>query len=288
MTIETTIEQYQFHLDSSTPVLVSGWAYLTGNDEHHPIIEVRSGEVILWKGEAMTYRNDLSAAGIGNGQYAFSITPMSKPVKNAISHVDIYIDGHKIQENIPFEMTPVEMSDYRAQLDHITTELVKGWVFKKGNANYRSQVEVRCGDTVIATGLAEEYREDLSEAEIGDGHYGFSLTPRLDLFPSATCECNLFIDGERANLDAFILSADVSEIENAVYKHKFSEEMVDFTQSVEIKMATLKQDIMAMNRSIGQDEFGVNGQLQVALNNIAELSVRVNVIEQVLIKHLSK
>ena len=287
MTTETTLENYQFFIDSAEPVLISGWAYLTGNHEHSPVIEVRAGETVLWSTEACIYREDLEQAGFGHGRFAFSITPMSEPVKEAISSVDIYIDGFKVQEAIPFEMEPVTIDDYRVQLDYIDIEQVKGWAFKNEQVSYRSQIELRTGDVVLASGFADEYRPDLLDAGIGDGAYGFSLTPQLERFPSTDCECILFVDGLQTHLAPFSLHAEQQAIDDALYQDEFSAQILDFTESIENKMTALKQDVIAMNTEQGQEDFSVNGQMQVVMNNIAELSVRVKVIEKVLTKHFS-
>ena len=287
MTTETTIENYQFFIDSAEPILISGWAYLSDNDAHNPVVEVRSGETVLWETAANIYREDLAKAGIGNGHYAFSITPMSMPVKEAVSSIDLYIDGHKIQEAIPFEMQPVNIDDYRVHLDNAELHQIKGWANKNEQTNYRPQIEVRCDNVVIASGFADEFRPDLLDAGIGDGAYAFFLTPRLEKFPSTDCECVLFVDGIQSNIPPFVLHAERDAIDEAVYKDEFSAQILDFTSHVENKMTALKDEIIAINTEQGQDNLAINGQLQVAMNNIAELSVRVKVIEQVLTKHFS-
>ena len=287
MTTETTLENYQFFIDSAEPVLISGWVYLTVDNTHHSVIEVRSGEALLWTTKANIYREDLVQAGFGNGQYAFSITPMSTPVKEAISSVDLYIDGHLVQEGIPFEMEPISIDDYRVYLDYAERDQIKGWAFRNEQINYRPQIEVRCADVVIASGFADGYRPDLLDAGIGDGAYAFSLTPRLEKFPSTDCECMIFVDGLQSHIPPFLLYVDQDAIDDALYKDEFAAQIVDFTDSVDKKMTSLKQDIIAMNAEQGQDDYAVNGQMQIAINNIAELSVRIKVIEQVLTKHFS-
>lgn len=295
MTEQTTdsvlLENYLHHIDVVNEEHISGWAFKQGEESHHPVIEVRTGDLVLWSSSADMYREDLVEAGIGNGEYGFILVPVNDSISEAVTSVAIYIDGFLAKADIPLFIEPpvVEVASYRAHLDHFANDVVRGWVFKEGHENYRAKVEVRCGDSVIASGLAENYREDLLDADIGDGCYGFSITPRLENFPMSECDCQLFVDGEAvSHIESFMLSADQDAINEAVYKVAFSEEIADFTQSVEAVKTELKQDLIAANRSLMQDDHAVNGQLQVAMDSIAELSVRVKVIEQILVKHFSE
>ncbi|WOD06193.1 hypothetical protein [Marinomonas sp. GJ51-6] len=280
---------YRHHFDVITEERIGGWAFKTDDTRHHPVIEIRSGSEVLWSVEADTYREDLELAGFGSGEYGFMLLPERAPVQTAISTVDIYIDGHLAQAGVPFEMKPVDVSTYQIYLDHASTEVVRGWVFKNGHESYRSKVEVRSGESVIASGLAESYRQDLFDADIGDGHYGFVITPNLANFPMSECECQLFVDGEVVgHIEVFVLSADQEAISEAVYRATFAEEIADFAQNVAGVKEELKQNSIAANRLEMQDDYAINGQLQVAMDSIAELSARIKIIEQVLVKHLAE
>ena len=279
------LDGYRYHFDMVSPDLIAGWAFKEGYESHTPVIEVRSGKAVLWTAEANTFREDLLQAGFGSGQYGFSIEPSSLPVSSSVTSVDLFIDGHRVQKGVPFEIAPRDVARYRVSLDDASSDEIRGWVFKDDEPNYRAKVEARCGDAVIASGLAGDFRQDLLDADIGDGHYAFSLSPRLDQFPSAECECRLFIDGEQANVEPFILLADADVIADELYKAQFAAEIEDFNNNVETTLARLKHDIVSLNRTAAQDDLAVSGQLQVAMQSIAELSVRVKTIEQVLIKH---
>lgn len=286
MTTETTLEQYKFHIDSVAPELINGWAFYTDKEEHHPVIEIRHEETVLWQAEANTYRGDLSNAGIGNGEYAFSIKPLRSSLKEQISSVDVYVDGHKVQENISFEMKPVDISEYRAFLDSTSVEEVKGWACNVTEPSHRPLVELRCGEAILAFGIAETFRQDLLNAEIGDGYYAFTLTPRLEKFPTNPCECTLYIDGVAFQSEPIILEAPLDEIEAAKYKYEFTESILSFTQEAEAKLQDMTNAVVNENKKHANEDFHHTGVTQVMMNNIAELSTRIKVIEQVLIKKL--
>jgi hypothetical protein len=285
---DRNLKKYKWHIDCLTAENISGWVYNTGKNTDSAKVEVRSGNTILWSSIAEVFRQDLLDAKIGSGNHAFTITPDSNSVSGSISKVDIYIDGYKAETDLPFEMIEANIDDYRVQLDHSAIEKVTGWVFNPENIAYRAKIEVRAGQTVIACGLANEYRQDLLNAGFGDGAYGYTLIPNVDVFPQSECECKLFVDGLEANTKSFVLVTDTSTIEQAKYQQEFSAEILDYTQNVTDKLGVLKEEIVSANKNMNEDDFAVNGQLQVAINSIADLSVRINVIEQVLLKKLSK
>ena len=313
---DNKLSKYKWNVDCLNSEKISGWAYNSAKKSNSAKIEIRSGDTVLWTSIADGFRQDLLDAKIGNGHYAFSIMPNNNPVNIAFSNVDIYIDGIKAETELPYELiqanveealtqakieeevlaeakieeeklAQAQIENYRIQLDQSSIEKVAGWVFNPENSTYRAKVEVRCGDTVVACGLANEHRQDLTDAGIGDGTYAYTLTPNLSLFPHNECECRLFVDGADANNESFILVTDTQSRENAKYQEEFSSEILDFTQSITDKLGSLKEDIVASNKSMNEDDFAVNGQLNVAINSIAELSVRISVIEQVLLKRLS-
>jgi hypothetical protein len=286
-------ESYKHNIDTVTEERINGWAYKKDADDHNPIIEVRSGDSVLWKAKADIFRQDLKDAGLGNGAYAFLLIPDQLSLSEAISSIDIYIDGLFSIGDIPFHMDAPDVAPVsepvkaKAHIDHVSIDSIRGWAFKEGHENYRAKIEVRSGDVCIASGLADTFREDLLQAKIGDGAYAFDLKPNLAAMPSAECECQVFVDGELSLVEPFILSANQDKIDEAVYQSQFEDEIQDFNAAVEANLDEIKQKLLIANREANQDDFAITGQMQIALTSIAELSARVKVIEQVLVKHLS-
>lgn len=208
------LENYRYHIDIVAENIISGWVFKTDDVNNHAIIEVRSGDTLLWCTKAENFREDLKEAGFGNGDYGFILIPTADSITHTVTNVSIYIDGVLVQDNIPFSMMSavksIDFSNYRIHLDYYDTETIKGWVFKGGREQHRAKVEVRSGDTIIASGVAINFRKDLLEANIGDGAYGFSLTPRQPVFISGECECEceLYVDGDLSPVDAFVLNMD--------------------------------------------------------------------------------
>ncbi len=292
---------YKYHIDIVTEERVAGWAFKVGDGNHHPVVEIRSGDTVLWRTQASQYRKDLEAAGFGNGEFGFVLVPSVSALPHSVTSVGVYIDGMLAQADIPFVMevadsTVIEvlsvestqiapLADYRVTLDHFDEDVIRGWAFRSGHEGHRPTLEVRSGYVVIASGVADGFREDLLNADIGDGAYGFVLTPSLAAFVSTACECELYVDGELSNVGSFTLEADQDRISSALYEETFADEMVDFTKSLKAKIAELKANVVSVNRDASRPDLAVDGQLTVAMDEIAELSVRIKVIENVLMNH---
>lgn len=274
-----------YSLDVLETNLISGWAYKPEELSHRPKLTVKSNGVLLWSAVAEHYRDDLQKGGFGDGNYAFSITPNGLSLNESITTIDIFFDDQLVAKSIPFELKSIAIADYNVQLDHADVQVVKGWVKKIDDNQHRAKVELKCADVVLAVGCAEEFREDILNASIGDGYYGFSLALSLYLFPSACCECLLYIDGKPANIEPIILEVEQDALDLAVYQHEFLPEVEAFTQQVDTELSQLNEQVVAINKAATADDYALSGQLQVVMSSIAELSVRVNVIERVLTKH---
>lgn len=83
----------------------------------------------------------------------------------------------------------------------------------------------------------------------------------------------------------FILEVDQDRINGALYEETFADEMADFTEALKAKVAELKANVVSVNRDASRPDLAVDGQITVAMDEIAELSVRIKVIENVLMNH---
>ncbi len=128
---------------------------------------------------------------------------------------------------------PDDEAGSQSNIDFADWTGVKGWIWDPQQPQKRIALELLDGDTVLATVLASEYREDLEQAGIGDGRYGFSISFGETLLPYARHVLHLrpvgskvemprfplVLTREHAGLDQtvrFILGNVVAEAERAV------------------------------------------------------------------------
>jgi hypothetical protein len=66
-------------------------------------------------------------------------------------------------------------SDYRGSVDVVDSGRVAGWVMNNAKPSVRPSVVVRVNGLPAASGECSNFRTDLLNAGIGDGHYGFEI-----------------------------------------------------------------------------------------------------------------
>lgn len=278
----TTIEDYQFFIDVVAPELISGWAFCK-KDDSKAQIEVRSEDTVLWSSEAAMYREDLMSAGFGD--CAFSITPEMKTLDADIDSVDLYINGHKVNEApYPLVMQALNVNAYTCHIDVNEGDKVNGWARYNDLDAHRVEVSLQVGDVVLGHTIAEVLRQDLADANIGDGRYGFQMNLDLAKFPAATVNAEVYVDGKRSQLASVELSVDPEAVERAKFLAEFSDQIGSFEQLLERENQRLSDQINASTSA--NKQASMNTVANVAIHNIAELSARLHVLEHVISKKL--
>jgi len=107
----------------------------------------------------------------------------------------------KLKEN--FEE---KKNQYTGYLDKVEGLIVYGWAYNKGNPEERVEVVVLVDGKPVAEGVADQYREDLKRAGIGDGKHAFMIK-----IPDE------YADGKEHVVDVFI-KATREKIQNSGLK----------------------------------------------------------------------
>lgn len=81
-------------------------------------------------------------------------------------------------------INPDGAADWRYKIDLYQDGYIRGWVLDKNRPLVKWSVEISQGQRVIGRGMADQFRRDLAEAEIGDGCCAFKfkadVSPMLD------------------------------------------------------------------------------------------------------------
>ena len=165
---------------------------------------------------------------------------------------------------------------YRYHIDSVDENVISGWAHKIGDGNYAANIEVRNNNVILFTTKANVPREDLKAAAIGSGQYGFSIDPAKINPEQDLNSIDIFIDGLKANAKPLPLTLSATK-QNEPKQVIVSDELSAFGNSVSQELQRLTDEISS------QDGNAVN----VAIENIASLTVRVEVIEQILTKHFA-
>ncbi|HSS19547.1 MAG TPA: discoidin domain-containing protein [Pyrinomonadaceae bacterium] len=165
---------------------ISGWVWLPSSPSTRLNVSVfddTTGNQIA-SGTANLPRSDL---GRGDGQYGFSI-PTPDSIKNGATHVvRVRVTG----TNFDLALTPRNFNsasagcsappppppNYDGFHETIDCNNVGGWVWDQNNPTARLNVSVIDDNTglQIASGVADQFRQDLVNAGKGDGRHGFGI-----------------------------------------------------------------------------------------------------------------
>lgn len=107
-------------------------------------------------------------------------------------------------EKINKVITPaqeISKQNFSGHVDALENGFINGWAMDKNDIEKRLTVQVKDGDTILCTGKADAYREDLKEnLGIGDGKYGFRLEV-LDKWSLGIKNVQVFIVDEETGVN---------------------------------------------------------------------------------------
>jgi hypothetical protein len=97
-------------------------------------------------------------------------------------------------------------------IDTVTADLVSGWACNTIWPSRPCLVELKRGDTVIASTRAATLREDLLTAGVGNGCHGFSIQLEMLPFSAEAREVHLFINNKRVTASPIVLKGNFTSI----------------------------------------------------------------------------
>ena len=298
--IKSPLDAYLYSIDLVDENQISGWAYKKQDEKHKPTIDIVCGEKIAGSTIANVYREDLESVGIGNGKFGFNFDLASLNISGNGNRANILIDGLKAnsksivlartdRQSVNVDETSVDehKQEVALHMDAYSIDRIIGWAINNNSIEERPLVELIYNEIIVGECKADIYRDDLKKAGIGDALHGFQVKPLIHLLTPGDVQCKLNIDGKESNSKPITIHVSEEAFDQAVYLDEFSDEINDFSKSVTQELKFLKDKVSKLNKSSGQSEENVNGAINVAIEGIAELSVRIETIENILTKHFS-
>jgi SAM-dependent methyltransferase len=161
------------HLDQCNAAGVTGW--VAADNTGAPLqVEIFADGVRVLHIAAETYREDLAAAGIGDGRHGFK-TSLPRHLYDGREHT---IEAREASSGTPLGGSPRTFraaAPVRGSFDQCDAVVVKGWV-SNDPAGQPLTVEIFADGTLISRVLADVHRGDLAAAGIGDGRHGFRFS----------------------------------------------------------------------------------------------------------------
>lgn len=157
------------HVERITRDTIEGWACFPDDLASHPEIALRIGDEIVARATADRQREDLEALGHGRSDMAFEI---AVPPGTRLD-----LDTLALVEQRSGTVLPIAADAPRAEgfVESRHGHLYLGWAWLVGRPREKCRIEVMVEGQTVMTAIADEFREDLAAAGIGDGHCGFSV-----------------------------------------------------------------------------------------------------------------
>jgi hypothetical protein len=88
--------ELNFNIDTVSSDIVSGWAVNSAAPGTPCNVELKHGDKVLAKTKAATLREDLVAAGVGNGCHGFTLQLDMLPFSAQTREAHLYINGKRV------------------------------------------------------------------------------------------------------------------------------------------------------------------------------------------------
>jgi hypothetical protein len=174
---------YQGNHDVADCQMIAGWAWDRNQPNAAINVDIYDGTALIATVSANQFRQDLVNAGMGNGIHGFGFTTPAS-LKNGQSHsIRVRFAGTTTDlSNSPKTIscgsaTPI----YGGFHDSADCQAITGWAWDKNQPNAAINVDIYDGATLIASVSANQFRQDLVNAGLGNGIHGFGFTTPASL-----------------------------------------------------------------------------------------------------------
>jgi len=187
----TTAPAYNGRHDTTNCSTISGWAWDAFQPNTPISVDIYSDGVLLATVLAGDFRQDLVSIGIGNGNHGFSFavptsitngTPHAITIKFSGTQTFLPNTGQSLNCTAPGVPTP----PYNGWLEQATCTTISGWAWNGAQPNSPINVDFYSDGAFLISVPANQFRQDLANAGIGNGAHGFSFTTPNSLRNLAT------------------------------------------------------------------------------------------------------
>lgn len=174
---------------------IKGWAWDKNAPNSAVTVEVFEGSIVYATTIANAYREDLKNAGTGTGNYGFRI-PMPAALKDGKNHnVSIRVKGSAILLNNSPRVVNCPVNAFEGRFESVDCGFIAGWVWDRNFPANSLTVEIFEGTNVVASGVANIYRESLKTGGIGTGKYAFKIATPTSLMDGKPHQLSVRIQG---------------------------------------------------------------------------------------------
>jgi hypothetical protein len=173
---------YGGYVDGATCNAIFGWAWNQSQPNTSINVDIYADGVYLTTVLANQFRQDLLNAGIGNGQHGFNI-PTPQSLKDGQTHsISVRFAGTSTHlAGSPRSITCSSQPIYGGYHDGATCSTIFGWAWNQSQPNTSINVDIYADGVYLTTVLANQFRQDLLNAGIGNGQHAFTISTPASL-----------------------------------------------------------------------------------------------------------
>jgi hypothetical protein len=167
-------------IDGVSPAgIISGWCAGAPDAPARRLAIMVDGAVAIDNVACAIFREDLRAAGIGDGHHGFRVeipAASRRPAAEALVEVLDQDTSLPIAAGVRVVWNHRPSADLEGHVDSISEEgMILGWCWDRADPARRVLLNVLADGTQVGTTVAGLYRDDLRAAGKGEGHCGFSF-----------------------------------------------------------------------------------------------------------------
>src|SRR5439155_343476 len=188
----TTAPAYNGRHETTNCSTISGWVWDAFQPNTPISVDVYSDGVLLGTVLAGDFRQDPVNIGIGNGNHGFSFTPPASITSNGTPHIiQVKFSGTQIfvyntGQNLSCIAPGVPTPPYGGFVDQVTCTVMSGWAWNSQQPDTPINVDIYSDGVLLTSVPANQFRQDLRNAGIGNGVHGYSLATPNSLKNLAT------------------------------------------------------------------------------------------------------
>ncbi|ACT91321.1 T9SS type A sorting domain-containing protein [Dyadobacter fermentans] len=163
---------YEGSLETLSCSEIAGWVWNKNYPDAALTVELFEGSTVYATARAEINRTDLKESGKGSGNYGFKIATPASLIDGKTHQLSIRVKG----SSFTLAGSPKTLNcGITGAFEVADCYKLSGWVWDKNMPGSALTVEIKEGNVVHATSLADVYREDLLNGGAGTGKYGFSI-----------------------------------------------------------------------------------------------------------------
>ncbi len=173
------------NLDVVRHDLIEGWAFDPAAPKQPVMVVLLDNGAEIARLPADRYREDLEAAGIGDGRHSFSVRVPGGLATGSWHRLELYAEADWVLLNgVPAVLKPVEaeklpaavtLGPLRGNLELVGHNRIGGWAQDPADAERAVGLVFLANGRVVGRLLANRHRDDLAAAGVGSGRHGFEL-----------------------------------------------------------------------------------------------------------------